>query len=82
MAVMAKNPKGSQADERPSAKKPRRSGVPLNLVIRAELRKQLDAYLDSTRPPVGITSAVETALEDFLGPLGFWPPPGEQSDAD
>lgn len=57
-----------------TTQKPQRTGVSFNVYLPVELRKALDDYVDSTRPRTTAKATVETALEDFLSKVGFWPP--------
>lgn len=52
---------------------PNRSGENLNVWIRADLVEALRRWLETTRPRVTKTAAVEEALEVFLSQRGCWP---------
>jgi hypothetical protein len=59
--------------KKPEPEKRQRTGQSLSLWINDQLADAFKAYLDSTRPRVSKTSALEQALEDFLRSKGFWP---------
>ncbi len=74
--IMAKSKKQDVAHEG-EKKKANRSGLPLNSVIDADVRQQLDAYIDSYSDhprPATIRSTIEASLKQFLAKEGFWPP--------
>lgn len=60
--------------DEPEEKKPQRSGLPLHVWIDPEINQALLDYLEDTEPRVFKTSAVESALKDFLRNKGYWPP--------
>lgn len=72
MTGMAKARKQPSPDAQ--AKKPVRSGKPLNVWIGVDLRDALDAFIESTDPKTNVTATIESALKKLLQEKGFWPP--------
>ena len=52
----------------------KRNGKALNLILAAELRDALDAYLNESEPSLSLTSAVSQAIKEYLKKFGYWPP--------
>lgn len=78
MPLMADRKKKRPGDEPLKGAARYKNKVPLNLMIRRDIRVALDAYLDGTSPAVALTSAVETALMDFLRGKDCWHPPADK----
>jgi hypothetical protein len=55
-------------------KRPKRTGVNLNVYVQGNIVTALQGYLASTQPRVSKTAAVEAALIQFLKAQGHWPP--------
>lgn len=66
--------KKPSAKQRPSGKptRPRRGKV-LNVEIDPALRAALDNLCEKSRRDIKVE--VSVALEEYLGKLGYWPPP-------
>lgn len=64
------------------AKSPRRSGENLNVWVRSELFAALLGWLETTKPRVSKTAAVEEAIEAFLAERGHWPPSLPEAKSD
>lgn len=70
MSLMAK--KRPKLPDEP--KRPNRTGVSLHVYIDPAIDGALAAYLQGSEPQVSKTAAVETAIREFLGRKGHWPP--------
>ena len=78
MSAMAKTRPPKAGDGGDEAKRPNRSGSPLNFYVDEELRKALDAFIADynarNEHPASLRSTLEAALKAYLKGKGFWPP--------
>jgi hypothetical protein len=69
--------KKHQSGKDGGAKPVKRKGVSFTVWMREDLKLAMEAYIAATRPQPAQKAVLETALEDFLAKVGFWPPPEE-----